>query len=426
MTAYLYWKGESLAESEAAAEAAFEASAGTISRSLLDVRNAQTAYVAAGQSSEFWAKRSAGSLGKAQSALASLRAAARAPEAQSGLDRAGSILRDLTQLDKRIGSFARNGQLLMAADLIFADGYDLLDSALARVEQAVELERAERRDAAAIFARRQLFALAAAAAAALLTAMLLAPVPTHAPILGAPQWTAPAQPPLSQARPSPALELDLDGWSPPTRETRTPDVGEEGPRVDTSRAPQAPDEASAAQPAGEPALELPLDPKAVPTAAAVAPPDFGDLARLCTDLACVVDTRALPGLLERTASILGASGIILWIADPDGRELNPIFAQGYPPQLVNRLGTIGRDAENATAAAFRTCLVQTVDADATSDGAIAAPLVTPAGCVGVMAAEVTHAREQTHDALAAAAIVAAQLATLVGPPSARRSEAAGA
>ena len=62
-------------------------------------------------------------------------------------------------------------------------------------------------------------------------------------------------------------------------------------------------------------------------------------------------------------SVLDASGIILWIADPDGRELNPIFAQGYPQQLVNRLGTIPRDAENATAAAFRTSLLQTVMAD---------------------------------------------------------------
>ena len=57
-----------------------------------------------------------------------------------------------------------------------------------------------------------------------------------------------------------------------------------------------------------------------------------------------------------------------WIADPDGRELNPIFAQGYPQQLVNRLGTIPRDAENATAAAFRTSLLQTVLADSISGG----------------------------------------------------------
>jgi len=134
----------------------------------------------------------------------------------------------------------------------------------------------------------------------------------------------------------------------------------------------------------------------------------------------------LPSLLDRTASLLDASGIILWIADPDGRELNPIFAQGYPQQLVNRLGTIPRDAENATAAAFRTSLLQTVRADEISAGAIAAPLVTPGGCVGVMAAEVRHEAERQDMKLAAATIVAAQLATLVGPPSARNHAKAGA
>jgi hypothetical protein len=155
--------------------------------------------------------------------------------------------------------------------------------------------------------------------------------------------------------------------------------------------------------------------------------DVPEMARLCGDLARITDTRSLPGLLERTATLIDASGIVLWIADPDGRELAPIVTFGYPQQTVTRLGTIGRDAENATAAAFRTCLLQTVDADAVSGGALAAPLVTPAGCVGVMAAEVRGAAERDDVVLAAAGIVAAQLATLVGPPSARalKSDVAG-
>jgi hypothetical protein len=167
--------------------------------------------------------------------------------------------------------------------------------------------------------------------------------------------------------------------------------------------------------------------KPIPAAAAAElDTDFAGVASLCVDLARVVDTRALPSLLDRAASVLDASGIILWIADPDGRELNPIFAQGYPQQLVTRLGTIPRDAENATAAAFRTSLLQTVMADSISPGAIAAPLVTAGGCVGVMAAEVRHDAERQEMKLAAATIVAAQLATLVGPPAARNQTKAGA
>jgi hypothetical protein len=74
-------------------------------------------------------------------------------------------------------------------------------------------------------------------------------------------------------------------------------------------------------------------------------------------------------------------------------------------------------------------LLQTVHGDAVSNGAIAAPLVTPTGCVGVMAAEVRHEGERDAAKLAAATIVAAQLATLVGPPSSRaqaKLEATGA
>jgi hypothetical protein len=147
--------------------------------------------------------------------------------------------------------------------------------------------------------------------------------------------------------------------------------------------------------------------------------DLPGMARLVGDMAQLVDTRALPGMLERAAELLDASGIVLWIADPDGRELAPIMTHGYPQQLVTRLGTIQRGAENATAAAFRTSLLQTVDADSVSSGAIAAPLVTPIGCVGVMAAEIRNEGERQDAVLAAAGIVAAQLATLVGPPSSR-------
>ena len=110
---------------------------------------------------------------------------------------------------------------------------------------------------------------------------------------------------------------------------------------------------------------------------------------------------------------------MIWIADPDGRELSPVITHGYSQQLVTRLGTIPRDAENATAAAFRTGLVQIVKADKVSQGAIAAPLLSPSGPLGVMAAELLQDGERRDATRAAVTIVAAQLSTLVGPPSVR-------
>jgi hypothetical protein len=157
--------------------------------------------------------------------------------------------------------------------------------------------------------------------------------------------------------------------------------------------------------------------------------DLPGIAALCTELARVIDTRALPAALERAAAVLDASGIVIWIADPDGRELAPILSHGYPENVVSRIGTIARDAENVTAAAYRTGLIQTVKSDRISNGAIAAPLLTPSGPVGVMSAEMLHDGEQRDSTRAVAAIVAAQLATLVGPPIPRavgKTETAGA
>jgi len=154
--------------------------------------------------------------------------------------------------------------------------------------------------------------------------------------------------------------------------------------------------------------------------------DLKTVAAICSDLARVSDTRAVPALLERAAVLLDATGIVLWIADPDGRELTPIMVHGYAPQMANRLGTIAREAANVTASAYRTGLLQTVKGDSISNGAIAAPLVSAGGCLGVMAAEMKNGGEQRELLLAAATIFASQLSTLVGPPSTRaRAEAAG-
>jgi len=141
------------------------------------------------------------------------------------------------------------------------------------------------------------------------------------------------------------------------------------------------------------------------------------LAAVCTDLARLSDTSLLPAILERAAVALDASGLVLWILDQDGAALVPIATHGYPASVVSRMGSLRTDGQNATAAAFRTGLVQTVSASAGSNGAIAAPLLASAGCRGVMAAEVRQDAEKHPARLAVASILAAQLAALVGPSS---------
>jgi hypothetical protein len=141
--------------------------------------------------------------------------------------------------------------------------------------------------------------------------------------------------------------------------------------------------------------------------------DLSATARLCAELARVGDASDLPPLLERAALVLGASGIIVWVADRSGASLFPLLAHGYPPQVLARMGSIARDADNAAAAAYRQSDLRTVPAQGTLPGALVAPIVTPQGCVGVLAAEMRNGAERDDTARAVAAILAAQLATFV-------------
>lgn len=401
VAAYFSWTGHARARQDALALRAFDASAVSAGRDMLELRAAQQGYVAAGQGEQFWASRVDAAVSRLRNTLNTLRARSTAAEAQSALDNASSALQDFEQMDHRAREYAHGGQKLLASDLIFANGFELTGAAAVAVEDARSAERQLRESSAAALERRGLTAAGAVVAVGLFVIALLVPRGTEpTPI---PEVATRVTPRFEGARQSSRIDTGAsrdEGWS--------------AARVITK---PAPDTATVVTPAAAPAV--------VPTSAFAV--DLPGVASLCADLARVVDTQALPAILERAAAVLDAPGIVLWIADPDGRELSPIVTHGYSQQLVSRLGTILRDAENATASAFRTSLLQTVKTDAVSNGAIAAPLVTPAGCVGVIAAEVRNAGEGDSAKLAIATIVAAQLASLVGPPSARaRVEAAGA
>ncbi len=173
----------------------------------------------------------------------------------------------------------------------------------------------------------------------------------------------------------------------------------------TSRRPAA---------AKPPAAELPAG-KAVEPPRAATQVDLQATAALCAELACVTGTRELPALMARAANILGATGVVLWVADQTAGALVPAIAHGYPPDMVARLGSVRRDADNATAVAFRAGRTRVVAGSPGTAGALIAPLVTARGCTGVMAAELPHPREQDAAVRAVAEIFAAQLATLVSP-----------
>lgn len=142
-----------------------------------------------------------------------------------------------------------------------------------------------------------------------------------------------------------------------------------------------------------------------------APIDLTAAAELCTALSRVTATTALPAMLERAAAILDASGLILWMGA--GEELFAVIAHGYPPHLVAQLGAIRRDADNATAAAWRRGAMTTVSPHGSGNGAIVTPMFGPDACVGVLAIELRNRREHDPTTTAVAAMIAAQLAAAV-------------
>ena len=136
-------------------------------------------------------------------------------------------------------------------------------------------------------------------------------------------------------------------------------------------------------------------------------------ASLCRARPARRDTGGAP-LLKQVARILDAVGLIVWVWHPQAGELRPTRAHGYSDKVLAQLPKVGRDADNATASAFRSAQTCVVNSGDLTNGAVVVPLITPAGCVGVLAIELQHGREQRDSVRALATIFAAQLARVIG------------
>ena len=158
-------------------------------------------------------------------------------------------------------------------------------------------------------------------------------------------------------------------------------------------------------------------------APAASEPDLLAAAQLCTELGRVDETGEVAPMLQEAARILDAVGLILWVWHPQATELRPALAQGYSDNVLAQLPKVKRDTANATAAAFRSAQTCVVNGGDLSSGAVVVPLMTPVGCVGVLAIELRHGREQRESTRALGTIFAAQLARVVG--AARPAEAGG-
>jgi hypothetical protein len=170
------------------------------------------------------------------------------------------------------------------------------------------------------------------------------------------------------------------------------------------------------------AVDAPPPPPVAEPALATAPAlpaiDLREVADLCAALARIDSPDALPPQLEHAARVLDAVGLVVWLWDADAAALRAILAHGYSDAVFAQLPTVDRDADNATAAAFRVAETCIVTGSERANGAIAVPLMTPSGCVGVLGIELRNGGERSQDVRAVATIVGAQLSTMLCVPGA--------
>jgi transcriptional regulator with XRE-family HTH domain len=141
--------------------------------------------------------------------------------------------------------------------------------------------------------------------------------------------------------------------------------------------------------------------------------DLDAIAGLCTALARVVERDEIQQLLQEAAHELNAIGIIIWTWDTIAEELRPALVHGYSSRVLAQLPPVRRDADNVTAAAFRSGRTCEMKGGSDASGALVVPLLTAGGCPGVLALELQPGAAHTRSNRAVATILAAVLGPLV-------------
>ena len=400
--AYHYWTTLARIDNSLQSAASFTSTRKAATQAAFDLRSAQQAYVAAGQNEAFWFERVTTSLDALRTGVQALEQETTSGAARAALAEVSAAADDFEARDRRVRGYTSSGQKLLASDIIFSDSLDLVSRMVSGLDSAAEQAARDTANLRTAAAREQLIALAGAASAAVFVVLLLAAT-------GAPREIRPDSTPLEPSKPEGLLNLELRPAA--AASSRASTVGTHKERVAAGASPGAKTAVVSGKPGASPPASVPSSKRRQPQSSL----KLEDLAAVCADLARLSDTNTIPAILERTASALDASGLVLWIADSEGAQLLPIAAHGYAPNVLSRMPGVPTESENVTAGAFRTGLVQIVRGDGSTNGAIAAPLVSPAGPLGVLSLEMRHEGEKEPERLAAATIIASQLATIVGP-----------
>jgi hypothetical protein len=325
---------------------------------IADYRAAEAGYLATGQESAYWMARVDSLASSMSDVITRESAATPSAPARASFDAAAGALDDLGKLDGRARGLVKNDQRFVASDVIFMDCLQAANHLAQTLAAARESDHGAREERLTRLSEVRLAAIGGSMAFGLVGAWIL----------------------LARARGASATEA-----------------------------------VPVAEPSSARSLSLgSIQPDPVP-ATAVSDVNLTEAADLCVDLARVLDSRDVPALFERAARILGAKGLVLWVVDTSGALLRPSLTHGYSEKVLARMNGLQMDGDNATALAFRSMQAQIVGASSPAGaGALAVPLVTATGCVGVLSAEVKRARPGS-DTLSVAQMIAAQFSALVAP-----------
>ncbi len=364
-----------------------------------ELRTAEAGLVATGQDPAEWTPKLAGLVQNLGDTLGKIDRASLSAESAQDLAAVTEAVAVFAKLSDHVRDLVAGEQPLTASSIVYGDAAQHLGTAAAALASVAATQgQAVDREVARV-SLNEAFALGSAAAWTLIVLLVLLPrviveaaldpaedavTPSAGLSLGGPLATGPGAT-------GDGFDLDL-AW----RNQQAAPVSSPEPTHESER--DLEDDVRR-----ESALRLNMD----------AQVDLAEAARLCTDLARVKETGELAGLLARAAELLDASGIVLWIVGPDGSGLRPAASHGYSDHALARMRTLSGRSENAVSAAFRMGRLEVVRGGTGKPGAIVAPVVTPAGCVGAMAAEIRHGAEASPSVQAVATIVAAQLASLV-------------
>lgn len=414
------------------------------SAALSSVKSAQQGYVAPGQGLGAWMARVDELLKNATAGIKESQQLAATDDGRAKLAEAVETLEDLRAIDKRARQYLNGNQALMAADVIFSEGGETAGIASRQVEAARHAEFAALDVHEADSRRLQAYTAIGAVAMSVLA------------MLGLILWPSRREPVVDSATLRSAMEdardareaLTLgDSWEPSapmavaggsSRTVNGPlyqsddrgDSQDDGALAATaSLAGAEQTSASAARRDGLDSSDGESDRETVPREMLpVRPPMpviLSDLPRetipvltatasLCVELNRVRNIEELTLLLERAAEVLDASGLVVWVGMPGASSLRPVLAHGYSPQALARMPHVPRTGDNAAAAAFRTGKLQIVlTRPGVSSGALAAPMMTPAGCIGALTAEIKNGGEASDGVQALIAIVTSQLASVL-------------